>query len=83
MGDKRTDVLTFSEAEALGGEVFDRWVGSAGVDSDWSPFAREDYAWADIVQFVLRRSRDVVAAREAAVADAVRDADVSRPMSGR
>jgi hypothetical protein len=53
------DLITFAEAEALGQQLHDHWMAMA----DSAPMPREDLGWADVVQFVLRKARDVVAAR--------------------
>jgi hypothetical protein len=54
------DLLTFSQAEALGREIHDHWEKMAGS----APLSRDDCGWADIVQLVIRRARDM-AQREA------------------
>ncbi len=55
-------LLSFSEAEALGQELHDRWALMAG---DAPPLRRDDYGWGDVVQFIVRRSREIATAREA------------------
>ena len=52
--------ITFTEAERIGAELHDRW--STMADGD-VPLEREDMAWGDIVQFVVRRATEVVRAR--------------------
>lgn len=54
-------LVTFTEAEAIGGELHDRW---AKFTRETPPLGREDFAWADMVQFVIRRADE--AARERA-----------------
>jgi hypothetical protein len=53
-------LITFAEAEQLGGDLHDHWATMAGT---LPPLDREDMAWADIVQFILRRASEVVRAR--------------------
>jgi hypothetical protein len=53
-------LLTFAEAETVGAQLHDHWLKMAGE----VPMGREDCGWADIVQQVLRRARDVVDGRE-------------------
>lgn len=48
-------LLTFAEAEAVGRKLQARWEAMAGT----TPLPADDLAWADIVQFVLRKARDV------------------------
>ena len=55
-------LVTFSEAEGIGGELHDRWAAMAGGDP---PLARDDFAWADICQFVIRKADDAARARAA------------------
>lgn len=54
-------ILSFGEAETVGAELHDRWRAQAGD----APLTRDDMAWGDIVQFVIRRARDLVSMREA------------------
>jgi hypothetical protein len=56
----RPPLLTFAEAETVGAQLHDHWTKMAGK----APMAREDMAWADLVQRVIRLARDVVDARE-------------------
>lgn len=53
-------LITFAEAETIGSELHDRW--STMADGD-VPLEREDMAWGDIVQFVVRRASETVRAR--------------------
>lgn len=55
-------LLTFNEAQALGEELHDHWAKQDpnGV----APLARDDFAWGDVVQFVLRRASAIVRERE-------------------
>lgn len=55
-------LVTFTEAETIGGELFDRWAALAGSEP---PLTRGDFAWADMVQFVLRRASEAARARVA------------------
>lgn len=55
-------LLKFPEAEALGVECHDRMV-AMGVPP---VLERDDLGWADLVQFVLRRARDIADAKRAA-----------------
>lgn len=49
-------LLTHAQAETVGQQLHDRWhVMAAGT----VPLTRDDLAWADIVQFVLRTAYDV------------------------
>lgn len=52
--------LTFAQAEKLGQEMHDRFVS----DGRTPPMPRDDLAWADMVQFVMRRAGDLVGERE-------------------
>lgn len=56
----RPPLLTFAEAQSIGGALCDRWQAMAGE----APLERDDYAWADIVQFIMRKASDAVRARE-------------------
>lgn len=53
-------VLRFSEAEAVGIDVRDRWSSIVGEEPRGDPLR-----WADLVQFVLRRARERAGLREA------------------
>lgn len=55
-------LLKFPEAEALGVECHDRMV-AMGLPP---VLKRDDLGWADLVQFVLRRARDIADAKQAA-----------------
>jgi hypothetical protein len=55
-----TSLLTFAEAGLVGEALHDHWEKMAGQ----APLTREDMAWGDMVQFVLRKARDAVDARE-------------------
>lgn len=46
-------LVTFAQAEQLGGELHD-YVQRHAAEA---PFVRDDMAWADMVQFVIRRAR--------------------------
>ena len=46
---------TFTRAQAIGELLHDRFNAMTGKDA---PFAIDDMAWADIVQFVVRKARD-------------------------
>lgn len=54
-------LVTFAEAEGLGEELRARWAMMAGAEPPLEP---GDYAWADIVQFILRRASEVAHNRE-------------------
>jgi hypothetical protein len=60
MADARTSPLTFREAEILGTLLHDRWEKMTGK----APLERSDMAWADIVQFVVRKAGDLASERE-------------------
>jgi hypothetical protein len=47
---RRPDLLTFEQALRVGELLHDRWSIMAGD----VPLTRDDMAWGDIVQFVLR-----------------------------
>lgn len=47
-------LLTYSRAEAIGRELHDHFEKMAGS----APLDREDMAWGDIVQFVIRKARE-------------------------
>lgn len=53
--EKETGLLSFAQAEVIAGELHDRWQVMTGK----APMSREDMAWADIVQFVIRKAREV------------------------
>jgi hypothetical protein len=53
-------LLKFNEAERLGGELHARWNLMTGGDA---PLEADDPAWADIVQFIIRRASVVVRER--------------------
>jgi hypothetical protein len=52
-------LLTFAQAEEVGQALHDRWETITGT----APLKRDDLAWGDVVQFVIRKARD--AAQEA------------------
>jgi hypothetical protein len=52
--------LTFGQAERVGVALHDRWEKMTGV----APLKRDDLAWGDIVQFVIRTAQEAVEARE-------------------
>jgi hypothetical protein len=45
-------LVTFDEALAIGFDLHDHWQHMA----DTAPLERDDMAWGDIVQFVLRKA---------------------------
>lgn len=49
-------ILTFGQAEQIGQEMHDRFVANDVTP----PMPRDDMGWADLVQFVMRRARDLV-----------------------
>lgn len=53
-------VLRFSDAEQIGGDLHDRWQVFTGK----APMAPDDMGWADAVQFVVRRAREIKTERE-------------------
>ena len=53
-------LITYAEAETIGQEMHDRWEMLGGGDA---PLDRADFAWADLVQFVIRRADEVARAR--------------------
>lgn len=55
-------LITFAEAEAIGQEMHDRWQLLGGGDA---PLDRADFAWADLVQFVIRKANEAARAGEA------------------
>ena len=52
-------ILRFDDAQAVGEAVHDQWEKLVGP----APLARDDLAWADLVQFVARAARARVAER--------------------
>lgn len=52
-------VLTYSEAEKVGGALCTRFSALTGV----KPPTIKDEAWGDICQFVLRHAREAIARR--------------------
>ena len=50
-------LVTYAEAEAIGTELHARWQAMTGTDA---PLHVDDYAWADMVQFALRRASEIV-----------------------
>lgn len=57
---RRPDLLTFGQALRVGELLHDRWSIMAGT----VPLSRDDMAWGDIVQFVLRTASAVAAGEE-------------------
>lgn len=55
-------VVKFSEAEQIGAELHDRWADMTGKEP---PFSREDLAWADVTQFIVRRAAALAERRAA------------------
>lgn len=53
--EERPPLLSFANAETVGQELHDRWALLAG---QVPPFGRDDLAWSDIAQFVVRKARD-------------------------
>lgn len=53
---RRPELLSFSQAQRVGALLHDRWGAIAGQ----VPLTRDDMAWGDIVQFVLRMADDIV-----------------------
>lgn len=53
-------ILRFADAEQIGVDLHDRWEKMTGQ----APLARDDMGWADVVQFVVRRAREIVTERE-------------------
>lgn len=53
-------LLTFAEAEIIGIALHDRLVANDVTP----PLARDDMAWADLVQFVMRQAAEAHAARK-------------------
>lgn len=56
----RPPLITFGEAEAIGHALHDHWEKMGATP----PLDRQDMAWGDIVQFVLRKASEAVLARE-------------------
>lgn len=56
-------LLRFEDAQAVGEAVHDQWEKLVGP----APIARDDLAWADLVQFVARTARARVAERPEAL----------------
>lgn len=50
MDEQPIPLLTHAQAETVGQQLHDRWHVMAGA----VPLTRDDLAWADIEQFVLR-----------------------------
>ena len=48
-------LLAFEEAEKVGRALHDHWVKMAGE----APMPAEDMGWADMVQFVARKAREI------------------------
>lgn len=55
-------LVKFAEAEVIGGELHDRWAALSGGEP---PLTRGDFAWADMVQFVIMRADAAARARAA------------------
>lgn len=53
-------LLRFADAEQIGVDLHDRWEKMTGQ----APLTRDDMGWADVVQFVVRRAREIVTERE-------------------
>jgi hypothetical protein len=53
-------LITFTEAEAIGQRLHDRWHSMTGKP----PLERDDMAWGDIVQFVMRCAGEAIVERE-------------------
>ncbi|MBX9816165.1 MAG: hypothetical protein K2X76_15815 [Sphingomonas sp.] len=53
---RRPDLLSFDQAKRVGEILHDRWHTMAGA----VPLDRDDMAWGDIVQFVLRMADELV-----------------------
>ena len=53
--------ISFGEAEAVGQRLHDHWEKMAGE----APLSRNDTGWGDIVQQVMRFTRDAIAGRTA------------------
>lgn len=54
-------LIRFGEAEAIGREVHDRWEKLAPGNV---PLSRDDMAWGDIVQFIIRMAQKTALERE-------------------
>lgn len=48
--------ITFDQAERVGQALHDRW---AIMTKGNAPLTRDDMAWSDIVQFVIRKASEV------------------------
>jgi hypothetical protein len=48
--------LTFGQAERVGVALHDRWEKMTGE----APLKRDDLAWGDVVQFVIRTAQEVI-----------------------
>jgi hypothetical protein len=48
-------LLAFDEAEQVGRALHDHWVKMAGE----APMGADDMGWADVVQFVARKAREI------------------------
>lgn len=55
-----TPPISFTEAEAIGARLHDRWQSMTGKP----PLDREDMAWGDIVQFVMRCAGEAILEQE-------------------
>lgn len=55
-------LITYAEAEAIGQQMHDRWQMLGGGDA---PLERADFAWADLVQFVIRKADEAARVRAA------------------
>lgn len=53
-------LVTFPDAERIGWELHARWELMAGSEA---PMDADDLAWADMVQFVLRRASELTRER--------------------
>ena len=54
-------LLTFDEAQSVGEAMHDHWQRITGD----APIARDNLAWADLVQFVTRKACECVIGRDA------------------
>lgn len=52
-------LLTFGEAERIGMALHDRFIAMMGS----APMTRDDQGWGDVVQFVMRESRQAISER--------------------
>ena len=62
-------LLTFDEAQRVGERVHDHWVRMTGE----APVPRDNFAWADLVQFVTRAACERVVERGMAEDDRHRE----------